>query len=1007
MAEPPSGSDDTQTASGIGDDATLDGRDGARPDVGDSRYQIEGEVGRGGLGVVLRAIDRKLGRPIALKMLKVIGGRAGVDRFEHEARITARLEHPSIVPVYDAGRLDGALPFYAMKLSNGRTLAAAIDDAHDLSARLGLLGSVLAVADAIAFAHSRGVIHRDLKPSNILVGGFGETLVIDWGLAKQVGEPDDGAAARGSELDGADLTEEGAVLGTPAYMAPEQARGEPVDFRADVYALGAMLYHVLAGVPPREGSRADVIAASRGEPMVPIEQRAPGVPRDLAAICARALAIDPAARYPTAGELAEDLRRFQTGQLVAARAYTWAQRFGRWIRRHRAVVALATASGIAVAVIGTIAVLRIVDARERATASAVEADAARAVAEAQSTRLMLGQARAMLEVDPSLALAWLKRVVASPAFDAVDREEVRVLIADARSRGVIRHSLPGAIDIIAVEGTPDGRFALGRSNAGTVVIWDVEAGRVHATVHGPFREIALAPDGASFAAVDARGVSIRDLDGRELRRRDLPGVRYAAFGATGELIVVGDDGAVQTPDGQRLAIDARIELARALPDGRIAFAGDGFAGWWDPASGRTARAAIDTVSLRLWVAPDGQQIAVAGGRGTFLLDVDVDALRVREQDEIGSIAFGPGDLLAWSNRNGVTIRDRRSGARVALVAPKNSYVAFAGARLVAANFDTRLAVIDDLAMMPSRLWRRSGYVRFVRGLDGERVAYFTSTGEVGVVDPAAPEPDVLAVDGRYYSDETVALGTGGGRIIFGSAGAWSADPASRAVHQLWDKQLACAAELPSGKVALISAHGELSVYGSPPATPLSTALGPTAAVDCVGRPDGTLGVAFNAAVVAVVDADTGAELARHDGAADAASYSSVASTPDGTLILPDYVGVVRAWRPGEPLRVLYRHEGPAWSASVSADGRLIATSSRDRTVRIATPEGKVVQILRSPGDELSNVVLSPAGTAVTASSMDGSIVRWEIDPARAPPDTRAELAAHLASLTSVELGDEP
>jgi serine/threonine protein kinase len=185
------------------------------PVVDPEVYAVEGEHARGGLGRIVRARDRRLDRLVAIKELTRQGPSARA-RFEREARITARLAHPAIVPIYEAGRWPSGEPFYAMKLLTGRTLREVIDDARDLDARLGLLPHVLAVAQAVAYAHSQRVIHRDLKPANVLVGAFGETVVIDWGLARELDAPDG---------------ETGGVMGTPAYMPPEQAAGASVDER--------------------------------------------------------------------------------------------------------------------------------------------------------------------------------------------------------------------------------------------------------------------------------------------------------------------------------------------------------------------------------------------------------------------------------------------------------------------------------------------------------------------------------------------------------------------------------------------------------------------------------------------------------------------------------------------------------------------------------------------------------------------------------------------------------
>jgi serine/threonine protein kinase len=267
------------------------------------RYAVSGEMARGGLGRILRARDRHLGRQVALKeMLR--GGAEAERRFVREALITARLEHPSIVPVHDAGRGEDGAPFYAMKLVGGRALSDVYATATTTSERLALVPRILAVADAIAYAHSQRVIHRDLKPANVLCGEFGETVVIDWGLAKDLdGGADEDVSVADTEAVGmprlsASHTIGGAILGTPAYMAPEQAAGAEVDERADVYALGAMLYELLSGAPPHRGDTLDdVLRRVISGDLEPLHARAPDVPADLAAIVAKAMGREPGARY--------------------------------------------------------------------------------------------------------------------------------------------------------------------------------------------------------------------------------------------------------------------------------------------------------------------------------------------------------------------------------------------------------------------------------------------------------------------------------------------------------------------------------------------------------------------------------------------------------------------------------------------------------------------------------------------------------------------------------------
>lgn len=326
------------------------------PVVERSRYVIEGDLARGGVGRILRGRDARLGRPVAIKELRFDPLGPGATRFVREVMITAKLSHPSIVTLFEAGRWPSGEPFFAMELVDGRSLAAAIAERATLEERLPMLQHVIAAAEAMAYAHSRHIVHRDLKPSNILVGSFGETVVIDWGLAKDLedgGSPDASppSIARPPGA-GNGLTAAGAVVGTPAYMPPEQAAGERVDASADVYALGALLYHVVSGAAPYEASSPALVIRQvlRGPPR-PLEEREPHVPRALLAIVQKAMARERDARYPSARELAEDLRRFAHGQFAGAQ--------GRWrlrslVRRNQAWVAVFVLIIVVLAIVGVL-----------------------------------------------------------------------------------------------------------------------------------------------------------------------------------------------------------------------------------------------------------------------------------------------------------------------------------------------------------------------------------------------------------------------------------------------------------------------------------------------------------------------------------------------------------------------------------------------------------------------------------------------------------------------------
>ena len=307
-------------------------------------YRLLREIGRGGMGVVYEAEQLALGRRVALKVLPLHLARqgSGLERFRREARAAARLHHENIVPVYEVGE-EGDLCYYAMQLIDGRPLdqflderrrqtpdAASWPDAVREVARVGIQ-----VAEALAYAHRQGVLHRDIKPSNLLRDGAGRVWVADFGLAK---------------TDGDTLTQTGDVVGTIPYMAPERFRGWS-DPRSDVYSLGLTLYELLALRPAFRGSdRYELIHQVTHDEPPPLRKLVPAVPRDLETVIARATDKEPARRYPTAGELAADLRRFLEDRPVLARRAGFAEHVGRWCRRHPAV-ALLSASVLALLVV--------------------------------------------------------------------------------------------------------------------------------------------------------------------------------------------------------------------------------------------------------------------------------------------------------------------------------------------------------------------------------------------------------------------------------------------------------------------------------------------------------------------------------------------------------------------------------------------------------------------------------------------------------------------------------
>ncbi|HEX3149913.1 MAG TPA: WD40 repeat domain-containing serine/threonine protein kinase [Gemmataceae bacterium] len=582
---------------------------GAR--VGD--HELMDEIARGGMGVVYRARHLSLNRIVALKM--ILSGRlasAGdLLRFRQEAEATAHLDHPNVLPIYDVGEHDGR-PYFSMKLAEGGTVADRVAElTRDPRAAAALMEQV---ARGVHYAHQRGILHRDLKPSNILLADrdFATPLITDFGLAKKV-EGD------------SSLTQSGAILGTPSYMAPEQARGEKqLTTAADVYALGAILYELLAGRPPFKGeSIAQTLRLVEEQDPPPPQRLNPAADPDLEAVALKCLEKEPARRYESAGALADDLHRWQSGEPVSARRASLRRRAMKWVRRNPAIAGLTTALALVLIAATMISIAHAMKSKaneKQAIASDLRARLAAEESKDALCRAQYLQARALrLAGRPgwrSTALELLTSAAnlrqrarhpdAPPATDVPEladlrSEAVMALIAhDAQQVREMPLSMTSQLRF-----SSNGRYLMqigmmaGQPAKGELTIVDLTTGAVaqRVPINAPdfahpdplsalFVSLAVSPDGQRVACLDVfhAGLTVRELPSGRVRATmnaekikdpaKAKNITYAQFAPDGRrLLIVRQDAkdaelVVWSPDGPQpprsLAVRPIKELSGAV-----------------------------------------------------------------------------------------------------------------------------------------------------------------------------------------------------------------------------------------------------------------------------------------------------------------------------------------------------------------------------------------------------------------------------------------------------------
>jgi WD40 repeat protein/tRNA A-37 threonylcarbamoyl transferase component Bud32 len=951
---------------GTDDEPGLPATGEAWPTMAD--YEVLAELGRGANGVVYKAWQTKLKRVVALKV--VLAGRhssaADLARFRREAEAVARLQHPHIVQVYEIGEAEGR-PFFSLEFVEGGTLARRLDGTPWPAHKAAQLVETL--AGAVHHAHERGIVHRDLKPANVLLTADGQPKVADFGLAKWLGQ-DQGQ------------TQSGAVVGTPSYMAPEQAAGrsKAVSPAADVYALGAILYELLTGRPPfRAETPLDTLVQVVGQEPVSPSRLQPKVPHDLVTICLKCLQKEPPKRYLSGQELAEDLGRFLRGEPVKARPVGRRERLWRWCRRNPGLAAACGITACALVVTSVVAVaFAISESRAAARSQEEEGRTRAALDDAQALRARFFRYQGVTAYEQGNVGEAMLRVAESLAVPApTDVESDLAMRSDLTAwhhqlfplQAVL--DLPGTADAVAF--LPDrNRVAARVADDSSLQVWDLTTGQVLGSLPpqpGKIRGLAFAPDGKLLATVFDDGaarlwdVQTQTVMGKLLRHEKA--VCAVAFSPDGKLLLTGgEDGTAQlwavatgrragqplrhrgpvravafSRDGARCATGSGIStdsgnpLLKGFSFLPKADAGRGEARVWNVADGTLIGSALPHVAEVRAVAlsPDGRTLLTGSAyRSAQLWDVAKGerlGQPLEHQSTVQAVAFSPdGQLILTGSSDRFPRLWEVTTQRLLGYLPQRNRVIHS----VAFSADSQFLYSGGNTDV--RVWRRPA----------------ATAESVPLTHDALVVSVAVSPDGR-----TLLTGTGNPLPLLGEVLKWDA-----ATHQLQRRLL----RLPNA--------------------PMTMAFLPDGKRIVVGTGNPFLG----AGEARVWNLDTGEALTPpmpHSG-----GVMALAVSPDGrTLLTGGREGRARLWEVATG-KLLYDFkpagEGGVWSVAYRPDGRVFLTGHQDGTAQQwdAVTRQPVGPKLPHQGWVLA-AAYSPDGQSILTGCEDGKAQLWDAASGRA------------------------